>query len=199
MTTTTVSPKFSLAPLPYYKQSLEPYISEQTLMFHHDKHLAGYVTKLNELIEGTEYAYMNLEEIVCKSDGAIFNNAAQTWNHQFYFDQFSSSPLREPSGAFAEAIRSKYGDLKGLKEQMTKAALALFGSGWVWLVCNDKCELDIVSTQNAGTPLTEGLHPLLTIDVWEHAYYLDYQNRRAEHIHNLWDIIDWTIVQSRMR
>lgn len=197
MTTTTVSQKFSLAPLPYYKQSLEPYISEQTLMFHHDKHLAGYVAKLNELIEGTEYAYMTLEEIVCKSDGAVFNNAAQTWNHQFYFDQFSSSPLREPSGAFAEAIRSKYGDLKGLKEQMTKAALALFGSGWVWLVCNDKCELDIVSTQNAGTPLTEGLHPILTIDVWEHAYYIDYRNARKDAVEKLWHVVDWSVIEAR--
>ena len=197
MTTTTVSQKFSLAPLPYYKQSLEPYISEQTLMFHHDKHLAGYVAKLNELIEGTEYAYMTLEEIVCKSDGAIFNNAAQTWNHQFYFDQFSPSPLREPSGAFAEAIRSKYGDIKGLKEHMTKAALALFGSGWVWLVCNDNGELDIVSTQNAGTPLTQGLHPLLTIDVWEHAYYIDYRNARAEGIKAFWEVLDWKVIEER--
>ena len=197
MTTTAVSQKFSLAPLPYYKQSLEPYISEQTLLFHHDKHLAGYVAKLNELIEGTEYAYMTLEEIILKSDGAIFNNAAQTWNHQFYFDQFSSSPLCEPSGTFAEAIRSKYGDLKGLKEQMTKAALALFGSGWVWLVCNDKGELDIVSTQNAGTPLTDGKHPLLTIDVWEHAYYIDYRNARAEGVKAFWEVLDWNVIEKR--
>ena len=198
MTTTTVSQKFSLAPLPYYKQSLEPYISEQTLMFHHDKHLAGYVAKLNELIEGTEYAYMNLEEIVCKSDGAIFNNAAQTWNHQFYFDQFSSSPLREPSGAFAEAIRSKYGNLKGLKEQMTKAALALFGSGWVWLAEDKNGKLYILPTKDADNPICHNLNPLMCIDVWEHAYYLDYKNRRADFVKEYMKLIDWNKALSRM-
>ena len=197
MTTATVSQKFVLAPLPYYKHSLEPYISEQTIIFHHDKHLAGYVAKLNELIEGTHYADMTLEEIVCQSDGAIFNNAAQTWNHQFYFDQFSPAPQREPSGALAEAIRGQYGNVEELKEQMSKAGLALFGSGWVWLVCDGNKNLSIVSTQNAGTPLTEGKRPLMTIDVWEHAYYIDHRNARAEGIKSFWEVLDWKVIDER--
>lgn len=197
MTAATITQKFTLAPLPYYHHSLEPYISEQTLIFHHDKHLAGYVAKLNELITGTRYVDMTLEEIVCQSDGAIFNNAAQTWNHQFYFDQFSPSPLREPSGTLMEAIRTAYSSLDGLKEQMNQSALALFGSGWVWLVCDDKGSLSIVSTQNAGNPLTEGLHPLLTIDVWEHAYYIDHRNARAEGVKSFWEVLDWRVIEKR--
>ena len=197
MTTATVTQKFSLAPLPYYKHSLEPYISEQTIIFHHDKHLAGYVTKLNELISGTRFADMSLEDIVKQSDGAIFNNAAQTWNHQFYFDQFSPAPQRRPYGPLMEAINDTYGSLEELKEHMNKSALALFGSGWVWLVCNDKGKLSIVSTQNAGNPLTEGLHPLLTIDVWEHAYYIDHRNARADGVKAFWEVLDWKVIEER--
>ena len=189
--------KIELKPLPYPYKALEPYISEQTLIYHHDKHLAAYVNKTLELIAGTAYADATLEEIVLSADGALFNNAAQVWNHNFYFEQLSPNPQIKPEGELAKAIDSTFGSYKKLRERMTAEALSLFGSGWVWLSCDDYGRLHITSGSNAANPLTQGLTPLLCFDLWEHAYYLDYQNRRAEHLHRLWDIIDWSIIGER--
>lgn len=192
----TVS-KFSLAPLPYDLAALEPHISEQTLHYHHDKHLAGYVNKLNELIANSRFEGMPLEQIICQSNGAIFNNAAQVWNHEFYFAQLSPTPKKKPEGMLSAAIEACYGGVEALKEKMTSDALSLFGSGWVWLAADDKGELYVVSKSNAATPLTEGLTPLLSIDVWEHAYYIDYRNARADGVRSLWEVLDWKIVSER--
>ncbi|MCH5334429.1 MAG: superoxide dismutase [Alistipes sp.] len=189
---------FTLEPLPYDYAALEPAISGETLRYHHDKHEAAYVAKLNELIAGTPYESMSLEEIVVKSDGALFNNAAQAWNHKFYFESLSPDAQKEPSGEFAEAVDDNFGSFEGLKEQLTKACTSLFGSGWVWLVVDASGGLDIISEQNAGNPLRhKGLKPLLGIDVWEHAYYIDYRNRRADSIAALWSVIDWKKVGER--
>lgn len=188
---------FVLAPLPYDIAALEPHISEQTLHYHHDKHLAGYVNKLNELIAGTRFEGMPLEQIICQSNGPVFNNAAQVWNHEFYFAQLSPTPKKKPEGMLSAAIETCYGGVEALKEKMTSAALSLFGSGWVWLAADDKGELYVVSKPNAGTPLTEGLTPLLAIDVWEHAYYIDHRNARADGIKSLWEVLDWSVVSDR--
>ncbi len=188
---------FVLAPLPYDIAALEPHISEQTLHYHHDKHLAGYVNKLNELIAGTRFEGMPLEQIICQSNGPVFNNAAQVWNHEFYFAQLSPTPKKKPEGMLSAAIEACYGGVEALKEKMTSAALSLFGSGWVWLAADDKGELYVVSKPNAGTPLTEGLTPLLAIDVWEHAYYIDHRNARADGIKSLWEVLDWSVVSDR--
>ena len=197
MITTTETTKFELTPLPYDIAALEPHISEQTLHYHHDKHLAAYIKRLNELIIGTRFEGMPLEEIVCQSDGPIFNNAAQTWNHQFYFEQFSAKPKLEPQGALKEAIDEHFGSVEALKESLNIEALALFGSGWVWLASDDDGNLSIVSTVNAGTPLTEGLTPLLAIDVWEHAYYIDHRNARAGGIKSFWEVLCWGCIECR--
>lgn len=197
MNSTDENNKFSLRPLDYDIAALEPHISEQTLSYHHGKHLAAYIKRLNELIIGTRFEGMPLREIVCQSDGALFNNAAQTWNHQFYFEQFAAKPAMQPSGALKEAIEEHFGGLESFKESLNGEALALFGSGWVWLVADDEGNLSIVSTQNAATPLTEGLHPLLTIDVWEHAYYIDHRNARAGGIKSFWAVLDWSVIDRR--
>jgi Fe-Mn family superoxide dismutase len=188
---------FVLAPLPYDIAALEPYISEQTLHYHHDKHLAGYVNKLNELIVGTPFEGMTLEQIIGQADGPIFNNAAQVWNHESYFNQFSPTPTKEPKGELKRAIEDSFGGVEALKEKLSKESLNLFGSGWVWLAADDNGKLHIISTSNAGTPLTEGLHPLLAIDVWEHAYYIDHRNARADGIKSFWKVLDWDIVSNR--
>lgn len=189
--------KFSLTPLPYAYNALEPEISAETLRFHHDKHHAAYVAKLNALIAGTPYETMSLEEIVAKSDGAIFNNAAQVWNHNFYFATLSPTPKSEPEGALLAAIVGEFGSVDNLKKRMSEDALNLFGSGWVWLVENNEGRLSIMSGKNADTPLRYGMHPLLTIDVWEHAYYIDYRNARADAVKALWNRVDWAQVESR--
>ena len=191
--------KFTLTPLPYAYNALEPEISEETLRFHHDKHHAGYVTKLNSLIAGTPYEKMSLEEIIAKSDGAIFNNAAQVWNHDFYFAELSPTPNSKPEGALLDAIVSEYGSVENLKSKMNEAATNLFGSGWVWLVENKDGKLAIMSGKNADTPLRYGMQPLLTIDVWEHAYYIDYRNARADAVKALWNKIDWRKIEERYR
>lgn len=196
--TTLATLALAVVELPYAYDALEPYISAETLHFHHDKHYAGYVAKLAELTEGTRYATMSLEEIVLGSDGAIFNNAAQAWNHVFFFEQLSPKAKHHPSGMLRRAIDEEFGSLDDLKRRMTTAATSLFGSGWVWLAADRDGRLYIISKQNAGTPLTDGLTPLLAIDVWEHAYYLDYQNRRAEHVKQLWNIVDWEMIESRL-
>ena len=195
--TSAESRKFTLAPLPYAYNSLEPEISEQTLRYHHDKHHAAYVAKLNALIEGTPYEKMSLEDIISKSEGAIFNNAAQMWNHTFYFDTLSLTPKSAPTGALLDAIVSQYGSVDNLKKEMNEAAVNLFGSGWVWLIKNKEGKLSIMSGKDADTPLRYGMCPLLTIDVWEHAYYIDYRNARADAVKAIWNRIDWKKVEER--
>jgi Fe-Mn family superoxide dismutase len=188
---------FELPKLPYKPEDLDPAISVKTIEFHYGKHHQTYVTNLNNLIKGTEFENMNLEQIVIKSDGAIFNNAAQVWNHTFYFHSFKNNGGGVPKGPLATAIESKWGSFENFKTEFSNAALTLFGSGWAWLVKDSEGNLSIVKESNAGTPVKNGLTPLLTFDVWEHAYYLDYQNRRADYIAALWTIIDWDIVSAR--
>ena len=189
---------FFLTPLPYAEQALEPHISAETLHYHHGKHAAAYVDKLNSLIAGTPFAETSsLEDIVLQADGAIFNNAAQAWNHAFYFDQFAPKPKHKPEGELAKAIDKTFGSVEQLKEQMERDAIALFGSGWVWLAADKHGELAIVSKPNAGNPLTEGLYPLIAIDVWEHAYYIDHRNARAAGVKALWKVLCWSKIEER--
>ena len=189
--------RIELKPLNYDYKALEPYISEQTLIYHHDKHLAAYVNKTAELTANTAFADATLEQIVLTADGALFNNAAQVWNHNFYFDQFSPTPQSKPEGKLRDAIDATFGSYKKLRERMTSEALSLFGSGWVWLVSDAHGKLKIVSKPNAGNPLTDGLYPLLAIDVWEHAYYIDHRNSRAEGVNALWNVVDWKTIDER--
>ncbi len=183
--------------LPYAYDALQPQISEETLRYHHDKHYVGYVNKLNELIVDTSYAGQPLEDIVVSADGPIFNNAAQAWNHEFYFDQFSPAPQTEPQGALKEAVEEAFGSFDAMKKRIGEAAASLFGSGWVWLVADKEGKLSVVSEPNAGNPLVRGLRPLLTVDVWEHAYYLDYRNRRPDAVAALWERVDWKRIGER--
>ena len=194
---TTTMGRIELKPLNYDYKALEPYISEQTLVYHHDKHLAAYVNKTAELMANTAFADATLEQIILTADGALFNNAAQVWNHNFYFDQFSPTPQSKPEGKLREAIDATFGSYKKLRERMTSEALSLFGSGWVWLVSDAHGKLKIVSKPNAGNPLTDGLYPLLAIDVWEHAYYIDHRNSRAEGVNALWNVVDWKTIDER--
>lgn len=189
--------KFELPKLPYALDALAPNIDKQTLEYHYGKHHQAYVNNLNGLIEGTAFANKSLEDIIRESDGGVFNNAAQIWNHTFYFFQFSAKGGNEPTGALAAAITAKYGSFSEFKAQFSKAAATLFGAGWAWLVKTSDGSLDIVQTSNAGTPLTVGLTPLLTCDVWEHAYYLDYQNKRPDYIQAFWNVVDWNEVAKR--
>ena len=189
---------FFLTPLPYAEQALEPHISAETLHYHHGKHAAAYVDKLNSRIVGTPYAETSsLEDIVLQAEGAIFNNAAQVWNHAFYFEQFAPKPKHKPEGELAAAIDKAFGSVEQLKEQMERESIALFGSGWVWLAADKHGELKIVSKSNAGNPLTEGLYPLLAIDVWEHAYYIDHRNARAAGVKALWKVLCWSKIEER--
>ncbi|HKL09039.1 MAG TPA: superoxide dismutase [Bacteroidales bacterium] len=188
---------FELPNLPYAYDALEPEISKQTLEFHHDKHHAAYVNKLNNLIKGTEFENSDIVDIIMKSEGGIFNNAAQTWNHTFYFDQFGKDKSSEPKGQLKDAINATYGSFNEFKEKFAAAAKTLFGSGWTWLVKKPNGSLDVIQTSNAANPLTDGLIPILTCDVWEHAYYLDYQNKRPDYIESFWKILDWDIISGR--
>ena len=198
MTAKTSSKRFHLTPLPYAEQALEPHISAETLRYHHGKHAAAYVEKLNSLIVDTPFANASsLEEVVLQSDGAIFNNAAQAWNHTFYFEQFAPKPKHKPEGELAKAIDKTFGSVEQLKEQMERDAVALFGSGWVWLAADKHGELAIVSKPNAGNPLTEGLYPLIAIDVWEHAYYIDHRNARPAGVKALWKVLCWGKIEER--
>ena len=165
--------------------------------YHHDKHYAGYVDKLNELIVDTPFAGQPLEDIILSADGPVYNNAAQAWNHAFFFGQLSPKPQKEPSGELLEAINRNFGSLDELKVQIGRAAAGLFGSGWVWLAEDPSGRLAVVSEQNAGNPLRYGMKPLMCFDVWEHAYYIDYRNRRADAVAALWDRIDWKVVEER--
>ncbi len=196
--TMPINGAFQLIELPYAKNALEPTISEKTLDFHHGKHLQTYVDNLNALLAGKQYGGKSLEEIVRDSDGGVLNNAGQILNHNLYFTQFTPAGNGSaPSGRLAEAIQAEFGSVDAFKEAFQKQGVTLFGSGWVWLSSDSKGKLHITQEANAGNPIRRGLCPLLTFDVWEHAYYLDYQNRRAAHLAALWDIIDWKVIEQR--
>ena len=189
--------KFSLPDLPYAHSALEPIISEKTISFHYGKHHQTYVNNLNGMIEGTEFENADLETIVKKSEGPIFNNAAQIWNHTFYFLSLTPNKGSVPSPELTKAIAASWDTIENFKAEFNKAAVSVFGSGWAWLVKDADGKLSIVKESNAGNPITRGLVPLLTFDVWEHAYYLDYQNRRADYVAALWDLVNWEVVSDR--
>ena len=190
---------FTLIALPYAPEALEPVISRETIEYHHGKHLQGYVDNLNKLVAGTEFEGMPLEEIVAKSQGAIFNNAGQILNHNLYFTQFApvAAENHTPKGAILEAILRDFGSFEAFKADFEQKGVSLFGSGWVWLAADKDGKLVILQEPNAGNPVTKGLKPLLTMDVWEHAYYIDYRNRRAAHLQALWQIINWDEIDRR--
>jgi Fe-Mn family superoxide dismutase len=185
-----------LPALPYAKDALAPVISAETIDYHYGKHHQAYVTNLNNLIPGTEFENASLEEIVMKSSGGIFNNAAQVWNHTFYWNGLSPNGGGEPTGALADAINAAFGSFDEFKDAFIKSGIGNFGSGWTWLVKNDDGSVEIVNTSNAATPLTDGKTPLLTIDVWEHAYYVDYRNARPKYLEEIWTIVNWDFVAS---
>lgn len=186
-----------LPPLPFEMNALEPVISERTMEFHYGKHHQAYVTNLNKLLPGTDLEGMPLEEVIARSDGGIFNNAAQVWNHSFFWNCLRAKGGPGPTGRFADALNREFGSLEAFRDAFSKAAATLFGSGWAWLVRDEAGKLSIIQESNAGTPLTGGYTPLLTFDVWEHAYYLDYQNRRPDFLAALWEIVDWEKVAAR--
>lgn len=188
---------FTLPDLPYKLNALEPYISERTLEFHYGKHHQAYVNNVNKLIAGTSYENASLETIIRETEGGIFNNGAQVWNHTFYFMQFSPDGCREPKDKLKEALEGEFGSVEGFKEEFSNAAAGLFGSGWAWLVVNEEGKPEIIQASNAGNPLRINKKPLLTCDVWEHAYYLDKQNARPEYIRDFWKILDWKVVSER--
>lgn len=183
--------------LPYAMDALEPAMSQETLEYHYGKHLQTYINNLNDLVIGTRYENSPLEYIVLNADGPLFNNAAQAWNHTFFFESLAPNPQQAPTGKLLEAINRDFGSFDAFKEQFTKAAVGIFGSGWAWLVTNDAGVLSIVSESNAGNPLTKGLRPLLTCDVWEHAYYIDYRNSRPNFLKGFWSLVDWKTVEKR--
>lgn len=189
--------KFTQPKLPYAHDALEPIISATTIEFHYGKHEKAYIDTLNKLIEGTDYENMPLEEIIRKSDGKLFNQASQAWNHIFYFFQFNPDGQKEPSGSLRDQIEKQFGSLDEFKKQFEEAGVGVFGSGYVWLASDSDGKLFILQAKNAENPMTQGLKPILTFDVWEHAYYLDYQNLRASYLHKVWDIVDWAIIELR--
>ena len=191
--------KFELMTLPYAQEALEPVISKETIAFHHGKHLAAYVNNLNGLLPGSGFEEATLEEIVCKATGGILNNAGQILNHELYFGQFTGESMQStPKGRIMEAIERDFGSFEAFKEEFQKKGATLFGSGWVWLSADKDGKLVITQETNAANPIQKGLKPLLTFDVWEHAYYLDYQNRRPDHLAALWQIVDWNVVERRV-
>jgi Fe-Mn family superoxide dismutase len=189
--------KFELPPLNYSPDALTPYISAETIEYHHGKHHLAYVNNLNNLIPGTPFENASLEMMIKKAEGGIFNNAAQVWNHTFYFATFSPSGRREPHGTIAKAIDAEFGSFAVFKEAFTRAATTLFGSGWAWLCMKPDGRVTITQEQNAGNPMRSGLVPLMTCDVWEHAYYIDYRNRRPDYIKNFWELLDWNLIRER--
>ena len=188
---------FTQPALPYSAEALEPAISKQTVDFHYGKHEKAYIDNLNRMIEGTEFENKPIEDIIRNSNGGLFNNASQAWNHIFYFFSFSPDGGGEPAGDLRRARDEQFGSFEEFKKKFVETGVSLFGSGWVWLVKNKDGKLEIRQGANAWSPLAENLTPLLTFDVWEHAYYLDYQNRRADSLNALWDIVDWRVVESR--
>lgn len=189
---------FVLPELPYDLDALEPYISKKTLDFHYGKHHQAYVNNLNTLIKDTMFEFSALEEIIKNADNGIFNNGAQVFNHTFYFEALSPNGGGEPTGNLAKIISDKYGSFEKFKEEFSGFAKRLFGSGWVWLIKDSEGDIDIISTSNAGNPLRDNFIPLMCIDVWEHAYYLDVQNARPTYIDNFWNIINWVVVAERL-
>jgi Fe-Mn family superoxide dismutase len=187
-----------LPDLPYAKNALEPYISAETIEFHYGKHHQTYVTNLNNLIKGTEFENSSLEDIVRKSSGGIFNNAAQVWNHTFYWNGLKPNASGAPTGALADAINARWGSYDEFKKAFSQCAITTFGSGWAWLVKKADGTLDLVSTSNAATPLTGDAKPLLTCDVWEHAYYIDYRNARAGYVEKFWSLVNWEFVATNL-
>jgi len=189
---------FELPALPYAKNALEPHMSAETLEYHYGKHHQTYVTNLNNLVKGTEFENQSLENIIVKSSGGIFNNAAQVWNHTFFWHCLKPNGGGKPTGALAAAIDKAFGSFDAFKEKFSQTALTTFGSGWAWLVKNKDGSLAIVSTSNAQTPMTQGQTALLTIDVWEHAYYIDYRNARVKFIEAFWNIVNWDFVAKNL-
>lgn len=187
-----------LPELPYSNDALAPHISAETLEFHYGKHHNAYVTKLNAGIKGTEFESMELEEIIKKATGGIFNNAAQTWNHTFYWNSLAPNAGGAPTGAVADAINAKWGSFDKFKEEFSNSAATNFGSGWTWLVKQANGELAIVNTDDAKCPLTDGHTPVLTLDVWEHAYYIDYRNARPTYIENFWKLVNWDFANKNL-
>ena len=187
----------TLPPLPYDKDALAPHISAETLTYHHEKHHQAYVIKLNALIADTPHADATLETLIKTTDGAIFNNAAQVWNHTFYWNSLSPQGGGDPEGALAAAIVDRFGSVETFKAEFSAAGLAQFGSGWVWLVKTSAGSLDIIKTANADNPLTQGHHPLLTCDVWEHAYYIDTRNNRGEYLNRFWALANWAFAANQ--
>ena len=187
-----------LPKLPYAMNALQPHISAETLEYHYGKHHQTYVTNLNNLIKGTEFEALSLEAIIRKSSGGLFNNAAQVWNHTFYWNCLTPNSSGKPAGALAKAIDSAFGSFDEFKNKFSQTAIGTFGSGWAWLVKNTDGSLAITSTSNAGTPLTEGKQALLTCDVWEHAYYIDYRNARAKYVEKFWEIVNWDFVAKNL-
>lgn len=183
-----------LPPLPYPLDALQPHISKETLEYHYEKHHRAYVTNLNNLLPGSGLENLSLEEIIKQSKGPIFNNAAQVWNHTFYWHCLSPKGGNEPTGALATAINQAFGSFAAFKEQFSKTAIATFGSGWGWLAKNAQGGLEIISTSNAGTPMTDNKKALLTCDVWEHAYYIDYRNLRPKYVEAFWNLVNWEFV-----
>lgn len=191
--------KFKLMTLPYANEDLEPVISRETIAIHHGKHLAAYVNNLNGLLEGSGFEDATLAEIVCKASGGMLNNAGQILNHELYFAQFKNPTENNvPTGAIAEAIDAQFGSFEVFQKEFVQKGATLFGSGWVWLSANKDGKLVITQEPNAANPVQRGLKPLLTFDVWEHAYYLDYQNRRPDHLAALWQIVNWEVVEQRL-
>ena len=189
---------YELPQLPYDMDALQPYISKETHEYHYGKHHAAYVNNLNKLVEGTAFANASLEDIVKKADGGIFNNGAQVWNHTFYWNCMSPEGNREPSGALLNAIKSDFGSFEEFRDKFSVAAATLFGSGWAWLVKNPAGKLEIVQESNAGNPMRSGLEPIMTCDVWEHAYYIDKRNRRPAYIDDFWNLVDWETIGKRL-
>ncbi len=188
-----------LPELPYAKNALAPHISEETIEYHYGKHHQAYVTNLNNLIKGGEFENATLEEIIQKSSGGIFNNAAQVWNHTFYWHSLAPNAGGEPTGAIADAIKKSFGSFGDFKEKFSASAVGNFGSGWTWLVKKSDGSLEIVNTSNAGCPIREGLHALLTIDVWEHAYYIDYRNARPKYVEAFWNLVNWKFAEENYK
>ena len=189
---------FTLPELPYAKDALAPHISAETFEYHYGKHHLAYVNKLNELIAGTEHEKMTLEQIMKQSTGGVFNNAAQVWNHTFFWNCMSPKGGGEPTGALADGIKKHFGSYSAFREKFSNMAVGNFGSGWTWLVKKSDGSLDIVNTSNAGNPMTDGHKPLLTLDVWEHAYYIDYRNMRVKFVENFWNIVNWDFVAKNL-
>lgn len=186
---------FELPKLPYEMDALAPYLSKETLEYHYGKHHKAYVDNLNKLINDTEFEKLSLDEIIKKSEGGIFNNAAQNWNHTFYWHCLTPKSPEKPSGKLAEAIITKFGSFEDFKKSFTEAGTKLFGSGWTWLAKDNNGELEIINESNAGLPLKSGKKALLTCDVWEHAYYIDYRNARPKYLENFWKIVNWEFVE----